>query len=201
MGVSTQAGTDPSLLRRIRERSAATDWSVFVDRYGPSILAWCRGWGLQPADADDVAQTVLLKLFDAMRTFSYDPARSFRAWLKTVAHHAWRDYVEKQRRAVQGSGDSECLQRLLAKESGDDLLRQLDEPFEQELLEEAMARVRERITARTWDVFYRLTFLQQSGRQVADALGIGIGAAYMAKNRVQDMLREEIGRLRAPDLA
>ena len=29
-----------------------------------------------------------------MATFAYDPSRSFRGWLKTLTHHAWRDLVD-----------------------------------------------------------------------------------------------------------
>ena len=55
---------------------------------GPLIHRWCRRWRLQEADAQDVAQDVLLKLHGRMATFNYDPSGSFRAWLKTLAHHA-----------------------------------------------------------------------------------------------------------------
>lgn len=52
------------------------------------VYRWCRRWHLQDADAEDVTQAVLAKLTGKMGSFEYDPARSFRAWLKTVAHHA-----------------------------------------------------------------------------------------------------------------
>ena len=40
-----------------------------------------------------VTQIVLLKLATKLRDFAYDPSRSFRAWLKTVAQHAWLDFL------------------------------------------------------------------------------------------------------------
>jgi RNA polymerase sigma-70 factor (ECF subfamily) len=63
-------------------------WSEFNERYGRKIYGWCRHWHLQQADAEEVTQEVLLKLIQKLRTFRFDPARSFRAWPKTVAHHA-----------------------------------------------------------------------------------------------------------------
>jgi RNA polymerase sigma-70 factor (ECF subfamily) len=174
------------------------DWVTFVNRYGPKIQAWCRHWGLQHADAEEVTQIVLVKLLNKMQTFAYDPSRSFRAWLKTVAHHAWQDYVDGQRRAVQGSGDSSIRAKLEAAEAGEDLLRHLDEAFERAQLEEALARVQERVESRTWEAFQRLTFHQQSGREVAAALHLELGAVYMAKKRVQSMLHEEIENLQGP---
>src|SRR5262249_41621765 len=98
--------TSVTLLARLRrDPSDQAAWSDFVARYGPKILQWCRRWRLQEADAQDVAQDVLLKLHGRMATFSYDASGSFRAWLKTLAHHAWRDLVAERRRAGIGSGD------------------------------------------------------------------------------------------------
>ncbi len=92
--------TSVTLLERVA-RSGVPDqpaWAEFVDRYGRKVYLWCLRWGLQEADAQDVVQAVLLKLAVHMKAFRYDPARSFRTWLKTVAHHAWRDFVDAQRR-------------------------------------------------------------------------------------------------------
>jgi hypothetical protein len=33
-------------------------WHDFVARYSPKILHWCRGWGLQESDAQDVTHNV-----------------------------------------------------------------------------------------------------------------------------------------------
>ena len=54
----------------------------FVELYGSRIRGWCRRWGLQEADAEDVTQDVLLRLAQKLGTFQYDPARSFRGWLE-----------------------------------------------------------------------------------------------------------------------
>jgi DNA-directed RNA polymerase specialized sigma24 family protein len=40
------------------------------------------------------------------------PARSFRAWLKTVTHHAWQDFVASRRTAPLASGGDAAEERL-----------------------------------------------------------------------------------------
>src|SRR5215467_63083 len=77
-------------------------WNEFVDRYGRKIYGWCRHWGLQEADAQDVTQDVLVRLAEKMRTFAYDPSRSFRAWLKTLTRHALSDFCDARGRAAAG---------------------------------------------------------------------------------------------------
>jgi RNA polymerase sigma-70 factor (ECF subfamily) len=67
-------------LGRLRHAPAdQSAWGEFVDRYGRKIYGWCRHWGLQEPDAEDVTQDVLLKLAEKMRTFAYDASDSFRA--------------------------------------------------------------------------------------------------------------------------
>src|SRR6516162_1842099 len=79
------SATRISLLFRLRQEPASqAAWNEFAARYGPQIGAWCRRWGLQEADAEDVTQSVLTLLSAKLRDFSYDPKRRFRAWLKTV---------------------------------------------------------------------------------------------------------------------
>src|SRR5262249_3473264 len=149
--------TSASLLGQLREgQTDHAAWAEFVRRYGPLVHAWCRRWGLQEADAQDVTQAVLLRLAQKMRDFSYDPDRSFRAYLKTLARYAWCDFLDSRRSPGAGSGDTEVLRALQAVEAGDDLLRRLDEQFDREVLAEARARVRSRVEGATWEAF-RLT--------------------------------------------
>ncbi len=170
-------------------------WSDFVARYQPKILQWCRGWRLQESDAHDVTQAVLLKLSRLMATFAYDPSRSFRGWLKTLTHHAWRDLVSerrarwyRQRRQPMG----EFFENLQA---GDDLIQHLEEEFQRELMDQAMVRVRPRVAARTWDAF-RLTALEGcSGAAAAAQLEMKVARVYVAKSEVKEMIRGEIRKL------
>src|SRR5205807_4126437 len=76
--------TSASLLLRLGDRpSDQAAWGEFVDRYGGIIYSWCRGSGLQDADAQDVTQAVLTQLAVQLGRFAYDPSRRFRGWLRT----------------------------------------------------------------------------------------------------------------------
>src|SRR5262249_27633468 len=148
------------LLGRLRaDPKDQAAWNEFVARYGPKILQWCRGWDLQEFDAQDVAQDVLLKLNNLMATFVYDSSGSFRAWLKTLTHHAWRDLVAERRRVGLTGGEGRMVGLLANLQAGDDLVEELEEEFRRELIERAMERVRSRVAPKTWDAF-RLTALE-----------------------------------------
>ncbi|MCI0456954.1 MAG: sigma-70 family RNA polymerase sigma factor [Gemmataceae bacterium] len=156
---------------------------------------WCRKWNLQEADAQDVTQEVLLKLAAKLRDFRYDPSRSFRAWLKTLTHHTWKDFVENRQRCGQGTGDSQVQKWLATTEARDDLVQHLEAEFDRELLEEAIARVQLRVEARTWEAFRLLAQEGRSGAEVAQRLGMKVATVYVARSKVQRMLQEEVQKL------
>jgi RNA polymerase sigma factor (sigma-70 family) len=188
--------TSVTLLARLRQDSSdQAAWAEFVARYEPRILQWCRRWGLQESDARDVTQDVLLKLHRLLAKFAYDPSRSFRGWLRTLTHHAWRDLVDDRRRKGIGSGDTAMQDFFANLAIGDALVEQLEEEFRGELLDQAMARVRTRVEPRTWDAF-RLTTLEGcSGATMADRLAMKITRVYTARSEVKRMIRAEIRKL------
>src|SRR5262249_9381046 len=118
--------TRVTLLSQLRqEPHDQASWDEFVERYGRHIYRWCRQWKLQDADAEDVTQDVLVKLTQKLRAFSYDPSRSFRGWLKTVAYNAWRDFEDgrRRRRARAAAGDSQARgEQMLTLEAREDLI-------------------------------------------------------------------------------
>ena len=58
--------TRASLLIRVRDPADQTAWHEFVEIYRPIILRLARQKGMQDADADDVAQQVLVAVAQAV---------------------------------------------------------------------------------------------------------------------------------------
>ena len=193
------SGTRVTLLGRLRrDPTNQAAWEEFVEHYGRKIYVWCLKWNLQEADAQDVTQNVLLKLAGKMREFEYDSSRSFRAWLKTIARYACSDFLDERAQQGQGSGDSRINRMLKNVEAREDLLKQLEEEFDRELLEEAMQRTRLRVAPQTWQAF-QLTMLEGlSGADAASRIPMQVAQVFVAKRRVQKILKEEIARLEGP---
>ncbi|HEV3082044.1 MAG TPA: sigma-70 family RNA polymerase sigma factor [Gemmataceae bacterium] len=189
--------TRASLLARLQQSGTASDdaWREFVDQYGRQIYKWCRHWQLQDADAEEVTQQVMLRLLSKMKDFAYDPGRSFRAWLKTVTHHAWHDLVVSRQHQRTSGGGSEVWEQLLTVPAGEDLVQRLEQEFDRELLEEAMQRVRLRLAPHNWEAF-RLTALEGvPARTAAVRLSMKVANVYAARSNVQRLVREELARL------
>ena len=188
--------TSITLLSRLRhDPKDAAAWSDFLARYEPKILDWCRRWQLQEADAQDVTQNVLMRLCRLMSKFDYDPTRSFRAWLKTLTHHAWRDFVAERRAAGLGSSNSWMSALLENLQAGAELVEDLQDEFHRELMDRAMERVRMRVAPRDWDAFH-LTALEGWSAAAAGAhLQIKVAQVYLAKSRVIKRIQQEVRRL------
>jgi RNA polymerase sigma factor (sigma-70 family) len=188
--------TSVTLLGRLRsDPKDQAAWNDFVARYSPKILQWCRAWSLQESDAQDVTQNVLLKLNVLMSAFVYNSSGSFRAWLKTIVHHAWRDLVDERRRASPLGRDKRLIELLESRMAGDDLVEKLEEEFRREVLERAMAQVRPQVAAKTWEAF-RLTAIEGiQGAEVAAQLGMKVERVYGAKSDVTRRIQKEVRRL------
>ena len=186
--------TSLTLLETLRQTPKdAEAWERFVWRYRPMIFGWCREWGLQGADAEDVTQDVLAKLTEKLGQFRYDPSRCFRAWLKTITQRAWSDEISGRYRG----SDSRIIQRLESLEARADLKRRFEETFDRELMEIAIHRVQGRVSKPTWEAF-RLTALEGlSGAEASRRLTSTVASVFVSKHRVQKLLKEEIRRLEA----
>ncbi len=194
MNAEANSLTSTTLLVRLQQApSDQAAWAEFVARYGPRIEGWCRRWGLQEADAQDVAQTVLLKLLRAIQTFRYDPQQKFRAWLKTVTHNAWQDWSRRRRHTA--GADSAKSDPLQSVEARDDLAAWVEGAYEQELLDEAVVRVRPRVAPQKWEAFCLTTYEKLSGAEVASRLGMAVTSVYKAKSSIRKLLQEEVRSL------
>ncbi len=193
--MSTQ--TSESLLMRLQLVPADDDaWGQFVDRYGPLIRAWCRARGLSEADTQDVCQDVLARLVTAMKSFSYDRSRRFRGWLRTIVVHALYDYhQERCHQPARGSGDTAVVELLVNQEARDDLIARLEQAFDLELLERAMTIVQARVAPRNWQAFVLTALEGRAVAETAQALGVHEGVVYVARCKIQKMLKREIQRL------
>ena len=196
MSQDSSLKTSPSLLGRLRDSpDDQSAWTEFVRRYQPRLLAWCRRWGLQDSDAQEVAQNVMVRLASKLRVLSYDPSLSFRGWLHTIARHAWSDFVtDRRKQAVEGD-PSDVLESAQARE---DLEQRLAEVFDLELLEEATSRVKARVEEKTWEAFRRMAMLEEPAAIVSAALSMPIASVFKARSNIQKMLQEEIASLERP---
>lgn len=189
--MSESPTTRLTLLDRLRDVADSGAWAEFVDLYAPLLYGLARRHGLQDADAADLTQDVLRAVVNALPRLAYDPARgSFRGWLFTVARNQVRKFANARKRQPRGGGSDELLRQQAAPEEEAAWERE----YRERLFAWAAERVREHFRRATWQAFW-LTFVEgQDPRAVGEALGLSVGAVYIARNRVLARIREQVRR-------
>jgi len=82
--------TRASLLVRLKDRADQAAWYEFAEIYRPVIVRLAGRRGMQPADAEDLAQEVLAAVARGIDRWQEDPRRArFRTWLHRVARTRW----------------------------------------------------------------------------------------------------------------
>jgi RNA polymerase sigma-70 factor (ECF subfamily) len=192
MNPTAESRTNVTLLERLAQSGGVDQaaWQEFVEQYGRMVYQWCRGRGLQEADARDVTQRVLLKISQHMKRFVYDPARSFRAWLRTVVRNALIDFLTDQH-PDRATGDSNVQEQLHSIEARNDLEQQIERTYDLELLNVAFVRVRLRVAPHTWDAFALTSLEGVPTADVAVRLRMKIASVYQARLNVIRMLQRE----------
>ena len=152
------------------------------------------GWsGLREADADDVAQEVLVAVSRAVLEREHDPKRAkFRTWLSRVAHNAILNALTRGR-PDRGSGDSALLAVLSEHEShtgpDSDLLRL---EHRREVFRWAVRQIRKEFHETTWDAFWLTAVEGRAVDVVARELAKNPGAVYAARRRVIRRILETV---------
>jgi len=187
LGDSRLDSTSTNLLRRVVDREDREAWAEFAQKYAPVIHGWCKRHGSQEADAEDVTQDVLLRLFRLIQ--SYDRSRGrFTPWLKTVTENAWRDFTRAHARQMQAKGDSEHL-AWINQVPDDDLAMEIVRRNDMEVAELAEQRVRAMRKERDWEIFRCLTIERMPGAEVAARYGMSLSAIRVVNYRVKKDLK------------
>ncbi len=181
----TMNSTSSKLLEAVRDPADAQAWSEFASLYFPLLRGWGRRLGLQPGDADDLAQEVFATLVQKMPRFHYDRQGSFRAWLRTIAVNKWRDW---QRRLLPPADT-----RLSDVVDPADAEALWDAEHNKYLVSQALAAVQGEFTPSTWQACWEFVVNERPAAAVAGQLGISENAVYIAKCRVLRRLRQYLG--------
>lgn len=184
--------TRPSLLLRIRDARDRDAWRQFVQVYAPLVYRFARRARLQDADAADVTQEVMKTVARACKRLDYDPRRgSFRAWLYTVVRSKLSDF--HARRAVRQREDGTAnLDALPAPDTDEETW---EREYEQRVFAWAAGQVRVDFSAASWQAFWQTAVDGKSPKDVASALGLSVGAVYIARSRIIARLKEQIQSL------
>ena len=186
--------TRPSLLVRLRNPQDERAWAEFTAIYSPLIYRLARRKGLQDADAADLVQEVLRAVASAIDRWDPDPARGpFRNWLFRIARNLMINFLASQHRHPRGVGGEDFLNLLEAQPTASQQdSAQFDLEYKRQLFRWAADRIGDEFQETTWSAFWKTWVEGKKAKDVAEELGMSLGAVYMARSRVVARLRQVI---------
>ncbi len=190
--------TRSSLLLRVK--NIACDhhaWQEFAELYQPVIIRMAKAKGMQEADAQDLAQQVLVSVHHAIGRWEPRSAETrFRNWLSKITRNA---ILKALTRSPQDAavGGSEVREQLADLASPDPKLAQLlEEEVQREIYHRAAEIVQQEVNQRSWQAFQWTTLDEMPIEEAAERLKQTVGSVYAMRSRVMRRLRDVVQSLR-----
>ena len=182
--------TQASLLSRVRDPQNQSAWREFEAKYRDLLLCYAERRGLQPADAEDVRQQVMVNLSRYLRDFKYDPARGrFRSYLGRMVRNGVAQIMTR-RKIGEVALDTSVKAAVPGKDEAE-----TDDVWEDEWMKHhyrtAMIAIRQRVEPQTAAIFERFV-AGDSAEQIAQAFDISNQAVQKIKQRMRDRMKEQI---------
>ena len=188
--------TRDSLLVQVRSPANREAWDQFALIYRPVIYRLARHRGLQDADAQDLAQQVLMAVASAIGSYekSNESVR-FRHWLRRVACNAIVNALSRRPhdRAAGGSSVQELLMEQPSVDEESDAEIELE--YRRELYLRAASMVRGDVDPESWRAFELTVIEGRSIDAAAGQLDKPVGSIYAARSRIMRRLREAVREL------
>ncbi len=181
-----------SLIVRLKDGADQVAWQQFVEIYRP-IIVRLAARKMQHADAEDLAQQVLVSVSKAIGRWEIAPHRArFRTWLRRVAENAILNALTRgpSDRAFGLGGHSPATEQSAAEDGPDSDLLRLE--YRREIFRWAARQIRPEFQPATWKAFWLTAVDDRAADDVARLLGKTTGAVYAARSRVMRRLQEKV---------
>jgi len=187
--------TRASLLVRVSDPGDDEAWREFTAIYRPAVYRLGRRRGLQDADADDLAQRVLLAVSQKIADWRpTSPKASFRGWLAAVTGNAIVNALTRVG-VAPGKGGTSVVERLAKQPGRDESLPEFDEEFRRALFRRASEEIRQEFHESTWQAFWMTAVEGLAVEAAAERLKKSAGVIYASRSRVMRRLREKVEEL------
>ena len=189
--------TRETLIKRVRRQRDQQAWEEFVYYYRGYVYNIACHMGLKHHDAEEVVQTVMLKLWKTLPNFVYDERKGrFRGWLCTVTGNEVKMLLRNRATKLDRlTPDQQYeVRQYLHRVQPEPNQTVADREWVTYVSTLAWQRVSKELSANERTAFER-TSKGDPVEAVATTLGLTTSSVYVYKKRVTDRLRQEIVRL------
>ena len=180
------------MLNRLKQTADPSEWDRLYELYAPLLNTWLRKYDVQPNDADDLIQQVLMAVSKDLKSFDHNGRPgAFRSWLRTILVYRLRNFWRARRRQPSPGGRDVERQLRQLEDPGSELSRIWNQDHDRFVARQLMRLVEPSFAPSTWLAFYRVAIEGNRPDQVATELGISVNTVFIAKSRVLSRLRQE----------
>ena len=193
--------TRQSLINRLKNHDDSDSWEEFFNIYWKLIYSYAMRSRLNDSEAQEVVQETIIAVSKQMPDFKYDRAKgSFKSWLLHLTSWRIADQYRKRRQEAavmqpleDPRGDTPLINRIPDPVNPNDAI--WDEEWEQNLIEAALRQVKAKVKPRQYQIFDLYVLKGWPIAKVTATLGVNLGQVYMAKHRVNCLLKKEVRML------
>ena len=189
--------TRVTLLAKLKKEGNDEAWLEFEDIYRGFILSLILRMGINRADAEDISQAVLTKVWQKIEGFEYNQNKGkFHNWLAAMTRNTVRDFFRTKKNFITGRDSVEYQEQYI--------------DIEEQVLPDIESLAREEwvlhITNLAWDNIkdgiyktkrevFKLISAEVPTKEIANQLGISAASVRVYKAEVFEKMRTEITRL------
>jgi RNA polymerase sigma factor (sigma-70 family) len=189
--------TRASLLSQLKDPENDASWRIFFDTYGKLIYGAAVKAGLNRTEAQEVVQETVLCVARKIPGFNYDPAiGSFKGWLFKLTSWRIRDQFRKRRRDETSLSSDERISEVEAIGHERTLDSFWEGEWERSILEAALARVKQLVDPKQYQVFYESVIKQTPVKDVCRRLKVSAGNVYLIKHRIGGLVKRQIEKVK-----
>jgi len=193
--VCGQRSVSTTLLDGLRACNSGA-WNRLVDLFGPVIFRRAVGKGLQPSDADDIIQEVLLSVARNAQGFRRrKPSDTFTGWVWKITDNKITDHGRRQRGVPVAKGGTDAQEQIgqIAEADDDGVVEGGDCWTDMTLVDansplvyQAAEAVRNEFNLRAWSVFWGMKVQEESIDILAEELNMTPNAVLLATSRLTE---------------
>ncbi|MFT5300936.1 MAG: RNA polymerase sigma-70 factor (ECF subfamily) [Mariniblastus sp.] len=179
-----------SILARVQETSSGDSWVEFSEIYEDLIYHWLDRQGVRRQDADDIRQEVMTIVLRKIGGFEHNGRTgAFRSWMRAITANCMREFWRGIKRHHEGGPNLEDIASQLEDESSRQSII-WNTQHDRHVINHLLDQISQRLTEQSVTIFRRVAIGQEDAQDVADDLGMTLGAVRVAQHRVLKAIKE-----------
>lgn len=184
--------TRTTLIARLKDKADDAAWEEFSSYYKDYLEAVLAKYGVVLEERQDIIQNTLLKVWELLPSFEYDPQKGrFRSWLTRVTVNLMKVHLTKENRLEKAISEGKV-------EANDEFDESLQKEFEREWKSFIAQKAWEGISKQLNDVMRQVFELYMEGHEnldISEKLGVAESTVRVYQKRVREKFKFELSRL------